>query len=467
MSRWNTWRDARSAVARVVLGLWIATAFWGCGSTSQVSPATRGGTPTDDLVVLVPGITATAMAERDTGRIAWGKGSRVFSPRDGGYALALPIGTGPDDPTSLEPAHVLEDLRIGPLRKPIYGPLLDALDASGWKRGRDLLAFPYDWRRDNLETVPRLAGWLAARAAERGHDASDPLPVSLVCQSNGSHLCRWLAKYGAISLEEAEALETAGRAPPGPPPEVVIERLVLIGTANGGALRNLREMDRGRNYVPLGLGRKWQPEVVFTFPSAFQDLAGYREDGRWFVSPSGEPLDTPLYDPRSWVEHGWSVFSPEVRERIEARGESGPGKIFGTEAERLAHLTRQLDRARRFRRQLRRDPPGYVAPAIHSVQNGYAATADRAVLVPTGDPDDPYELWFTEDPELHRRKELEALVSTPGDGHATLDSQLDLSPAEHAALRPPLYVTGTHFTLLHHPATNPAVIDALMEPGGP
>jgi hypothetical protein len=432
----------------VLLGLaaaWIAT-----GGTAGGAPEPHPGLTVP--VVLVPGVTGTALRERDGGAVLWGRGKNLVLPRDGGYRLALPLGTSPGAPTTLEPAFVLEKIRLGPLVKPIYGPLLRLLEARGLPRGdlaaphpgELLFAFAYDWRRSNVESAGRLAEQLAGLRRVRGEER---LRVRLLCQSGGAHICRWLAKYGAATLEQAE-----GGA--GPLPWLEIETLVLAGSANGGALRILRELDRGRSYLPPGLGRRLTPEVLFTFPSLFQDLVGYRED--LFLDEDGRPLAIDLFDPASWERHGWSVFAPRTREHLERRNRPD---VFGDEEDRRAYLARQLADARRFRRLLEQDPPGFVAPRLVLVANAYKPTAERAVVAPAGG---RRRLSFTGDRLIRRGGPLWPRATAPGDGHATVASQRALSPAELAALEgEPLYVPGDHFTLLHHPAARRRFVEVL------
>lgn len=413
-------------------------------------------------VILVPGVTGTALRNGETGKLVWGTGWRLFCPRDGGAGTALPLTPRGRATDPIEPAFVLEAIRLGPFKSAVYGPVLETLEAHGFRRGdlddprpgETLFTFAYDWRRDNTESAAELLDKL--RRLARVRDES-PLAVSLICQSNGSHLCRWLAKYGGATLEDAEAGA-------GPPADVRVETLVLVGTANGGALRIFREIHRGRTYVPfLDLGRDWLPEVLFTLPSLYQDLAGYQQD--WFVDVEGRPLDVDLYDARTWVEHGWSVFSEKARRRL--RKTNRP-ELYGTEAERIAFLERQLDRARRFRHLLERDPAGFVAPAIHSVQNDAVPTSDRAVLPGAQTPHIVPGVWFTGDRKLRRREELVDRISRPGDGHATVESQLTLSPKELEALvDEPLYVPGNHFSILLHPEALRRFVEATTTPTPP
>ena len=77
-----------------------------------------------------------------------------------------------------------------------------------------------------------------------------------MCQSNGERICRYLAKYGAATLEEAEAGRTA------PLPGIAIEKVLLVGTSNAGSLRILRELNRGRSYGTFSKAEVSREEVV-------------------------------------------------------------------------------------------------------------------------------------------------------------------------------------------------------------
>ena len=107
----------------------------------------------------------------------------------------------------------------------------------------------------------------AARGAER-------LDVHLLCQSNGGNICRYFAKYGTASLGEAET--AGGSFPEG----VRVEKVALVGTANGGSIRMLRELTDGRRVFAPVLGRWFSPETLFTFRSLFAELPDRAEQLR-------------------------------------------------------------------------------------------------------------------------------------------------------------------------------------------
>lgn len=386
-------------------------------------------------VVLVPGITGSFLADAESGEILWGRGVNLLTPHDHGNNLARPLSESGASP--LREAGVIGRMGIFRLiEKPIYGPVAQLLEENGYTRGDEvapaaggtIYMFGYDWRQDNVASARRLAELLEKVAAAHGRRE-----VDLICQSNGAHLCRWVMKFAGRSLEEAEAF------PGGPAFDgFAVRRLILVGSSNGGSLRILRELDRGRTYVPV-VGRRLEPEVLFTMPSVYQDLPAYHP--RPFLDEAGRPLPLDLYDPEVWLELELSIFGEDSRRRADLRPD-----LYGDAAARAAFLRTALGRARRFHGQLGRDLP-VGETRIFSIQNTYQQTPHAVVLrrPPGGQP----ELLFTGDPGLEHDPYLKALAAAPGDGHATVESQGHLSPQEKAALgAPPFYVSGEHFELI-------------------
>lgn len=404
-------------------------------------------------VVLVPGITGAKLRDAATGKLAWGNGARLVGPRDGAYGLARSLND-PAAGAELAADGVLEEIRLGFVKKEVYGPIARLLEAHGYRRGDlahpragdTLFLFAYDWRQDNEAAVAKLYRQLEELRRVRGDER---LAVDLVCQSNGAHLCRYLAKYGGASFAAA----AAGHG--GLPETLEVRKMILVGSSNGGSLRILQMLDRGRRYVALG--RKFQPEVLFTFPSLFQDLPSYLE--RYFVGPDGQELAVDLYDPVAWETYGWSIFDAAARRRTARR----PDLFGGPEAWR-AYLAATLERARLLHRLLASDPPGFDAPRTYLIQNPSDPTPERAVLERDGG---KWRLLFTGDRELARRPGLRERATARGDGHATVASQMHLSPRETAAIAaPPAYVEGDHFELILNPESLRRLLEFLHDDGG-
>lgn len=446
----------------VVLFAWLVV---GCGGyeTPIVAPLGPAEAAPRVPVVLVPGISGSVLRDVESGETIWGRGPEVLGPHDGGYGFAISLVDGAE-PRAVEAVEPIGELKLfgGLVKKPVYGPVLDTLASNGWTRGdlrapstdANLYAFAYDWRRDNLEAVGELLERLLALADARGATDDEPLQVDLICQSNGAHVCRYLNKYGDAPLDAA----LDGTAEP--PRRIHVRKLVLVGSSNGGSVRILREVHRGRRYVPL-IGRYMQPETLFTLPAILQDLPAFQE--RPFVDGRGRSLDVDLFDAETWRTYGFSVFTDEARKRMARRPD-----LFGTEDDRVAYLSRQLDRARKLHEALSRDTPTTTetySTAFYLLQSGYGPSPERAVLRAAQDSPGGHELLFTGDKELEDDPYLHYLVSSPGDGHATYDSQRALSPQEVDALAAPAYlVDGSHFEMILDPATLRRLVEFLRMP---
>ena len=440
-------------VGAVALVSWV-----GC---SQAPPpnlegvrATAGQTP----VIFVSGVTGVGFRDVATGKFVWGRGSDLISPHDRGYAIARPIVEGHGGP-ELEPAGAILSLKLlGLFRIDVYQPLVDLFEANGYQVGSldspepddGFFLFSYDWRQDNVASAQRLARQLEALRRVRRQDR---LKVVLICQSNGAHVCRYFTKYGDLNLEEAAA--GVARRTPG----LEVDKIVLVGASNGGSLRILREMTVGRKYVQA-IGRYWSPETLFTFRSLFQDLPVYSPD--LFVDERGVPMSVDLFKASSWQQFEWSIYSQDTQRQL---AKNKHPAWFGDRADRVAYLGEALDRAQRFHRLLGRDAPEIGATRYYLVTNTHMETSARAVLWRENG---HWQTLFAGDKKLKRRPDLEALITVPGDGHATAVSQRWLSPQERARVaRDPLDVDGGHRMVVLHPATLSYLLEILADEAEP
>lgn len=442
------WRQAAQPLFLLVV---LLAAACGPRAAPRILPE-RPAEPPTTPVIFVPGVTGVVLRDSATGEVAWGLGRNLLGPKDDGYSLALPVIREDPGLPVLEPVAPIEQIAIFGIRKPIYGPVRSLLTGAGYlegklespRTGETLFFFNYDWRRDLTESAGLLRRQLEELRRVQGRER---LEVDLICQSSGAHLCRYLAKYGAVPLAEAEA----GRLPA----TLSVRRLVLVGSSNGGSLRILRELDRGRRYVPL-IGRRMRPEVVFTYPALFQDLPVYRRD--LFLDAQGKPLDVDLFDPESWRRYGWSIYGKATASRLK---NSSP-RFLGSEEERDAYLRRVLSDARRFQELLRADASGFGETRVYVVGSADQLTPDRAVLVRERE---EWRMLFTGDRALRRNPVLHALATAEGDEHATLASQDWLSPQERAALAvPPRRVRGGHFEALLTEEVRRFLLETLLTP---
>lgn len=418
----------------------FALAATGCAAKRPpVNPELRDRTERNPIVV-IPGITGTQLLDRETGAVAWGRGRNLLVPRDRGYGSALPIDGSPPAKVAGDPVWGFRFLGAIPVR--VYGEIERWLTANGYVTGdldaptpdATLYFFPYDWRRGAAEAAGALRDALERLRDVHGGTGARPVRIDVLCQSNAAQIARYFVKYGGAPIEDAEA----GTARP--LEGVLFERVVFVGSAQSGSLRVLREMNRGRRYVPW-VGRKTFPEALFGFPSLYEALPLLDDDR--FIDASGTPVDASLADPGDWERYGWSVFDPKVATRVERAGRPD---LFGTLEDRRAFLAAQLDRARRLQRLLMRDVADFPPTKYHVVGSAYAPTTARAVLTRDGD---GWLTSFTDDRAVRRDAFLHGVAAAPGDGHATFESQVAMSPQEIAALAgPPWHVDRPHFKII-------------------
>jgi hypothetical protein len=159
------------------------------------------------------------------------------------------------------------------------------------------------------------------------------------------------------------------------------------------------------------------------------------------------------------VRYGWSLFDPRVARRLERRDRAD---LFGTEAERLRWLERTLDRARRLSAVMGSDPPDAPLPRYYLVQDGSLPTPDRAILVRERR---GWRTRYRDERPASSDPWLQSRATAPGDGHATIESLLWLSPAEAKALAAPIaWATGGHFSVILNPAAQRSILEFLAEP---
>ncbi len=427
------------------------------GVSAGEHPSSVGGhTP----VVFVSGVTGTKLRDSGSGELVWGSARQLFRPRDGGYRLVLPLALGGPHGLAHPQARYQASEPIWRLRllpgwtKEVYRPLLERLEGVGYRLGdlaapeptHDLFFFNYDWRFGNLDSVRLLDRQLEALNEARGGTA-----VDLVCQSNAAKICRWLAKYGSLDADAAEAGAVWRRG-------YRIRKLVLVGASNNGALRVLQLLIQGRNYVPL-VGRRMYPETFFSIRPLFEDLPAGRDD--LFFDENGKTLTVDLFDARNWAEYGWSIFGRAASERLRRKPRED---LFGDRQTRLDYLERRLRQARRIQLLLARDSDRFPDVRYYRLENASAPTIDRALLTrERGE----WRTHFLGDRRVNRDPAIKGLASAPGDGHAVLASQRGLSPQEISALAGTAMVAGGHFEAVIEPDGLDAILRFLMEPVAP
>ena len=388
-------------------------------------------------VIVIPGILGSRIVNQRTGEVVW---PSVFrSDVDG---LSLP--TRPDlanNRDELVAARIVEAARLAKIAPEVYvyHHLLRALeDYGGYREGdwdnppeggdRDTFyVFPYDWRRDNVESARLLVRRVEALKL---HLNRPDLRFNVVAHSMGGLVARYAAMYGDRDLPEAGAAPRPDWAGAG-----FVNKIFMFGTPNGGSMEALSVLLEGYS-VTEGLRRrvrllnKLSREDVMTVPSIYQ-LLPHAGQAR-FLDENLRPLELDLYDPAVWRRYGWTAANdPSFREayaRGVARGQESPTG-HGTLAELDAYFEAALARARRFHEAL--DAPAAARADAPVKLFAFGGDCEETLAAAVILRDEKAGRWVTltrprslKGPGGRRLSRAEVLraMYAPGDGRVTRDS---------------------------------------------
>lgn len=444
----------------IILHSTLLTLFAGCGARRTPdlerifapARARRDKLP----VIVIPGILGSQLMNRRTREVVWPSAFR--SSTDG---LSLP--TTPDlkaNRDELVAERIVETAKLARLAPDIYiyYELLNALRRFGDYRDGDwdnpppegdrdtFYVFPYDWRRDNVES----AQLLFRRIEELKRKLGRPdLRFNIIAHSMGGLVARYAAMYGEADLPDDDD------TPPQPTWAGAqhLNKIFMFGTPNEGTMEAFATLLEGYS-INEGLRRrvrlfnKLSREDAVTIPSIFQ-LLPHAETAR-FLDQRLAPLEVDFYDPQVWRKYKWSPLNDdEFRERYErgrVRDEDGePHRA--TLAELDAYFAVVLRRARRFHAALDADTPApsNVPVALYT----FGGDCEETLHAPVVLRDEKRGRWrtLTEPRELRdaatgrkiKRREVTRAMYEPGDGRVTRRSLLGERP--DAPRRSPLFDT--------------------------
>ena len=388
-------------------------------------------------LIVIPGVLGSQLVNYETSEVVW---PSLFRSSDDG--LSLPVT--PDlerNRDNLVPRKIVDTARLARLTPEvyIYHELLEALRKYGGYREGDwsdpgpegdrdtFYVFPYDWRRDNVETARDLVGRL--ETLKRKLNRPD-LRFNLVAHSMGGLVARYAAMYGDADLP-------ADGARPVPTWEGAahISRIVMFGTPNEGSADAFTTLHQGYSVTeglrrPIPLLNKLSREDIFTAPSVFQLLP--HGGAVRFLDENLAPLEVDLYDPEVWRRYQWSpVADPDYRERFvrgRTRGDNAPFR--GGTLELLdAYFAAVLRRAKRFHEAL--DAEGAGDPPVKLF--AFGGDCEDTLVAPVVLFDRKKGRWVTwTRPRAFQNsagrrfslKEVTAAMSAPGDGRVTRRSLL-------------------------------------------
>ncbi len=141
------------------------------------------------FVVFVPGYLGSKLRDKNTGEIVWVDFTSIpLNPLKWGDWLDNVFSKMVYPNDDLESAGMMDELIFVPpwAKQEHYGRLMEALGNMGYKEGKGLYTFAYDWRQDN-----RISAQQLGEAIEQWRVNHPRAKAWVIAHSNGGVVARW------------------------------------------------------------------------------------------------------------------------------------------------------------------------------------------------------------------------------------------------------------------------------------
>lgn len=318
-------------------------------------------------LILIPGILGSELVNKFSGEKVW------FSlRRSKDDDLKLPINASMSrNRDNLVPGDILRSIRFLFRSQDFYGNLVESLNKYGHYTEakfedppKDLsdkfFVFPYDWRRDNVETARLLVRKLAALRKATGQEG---IKFDIVAHSMGGLVARYAAMYGNRDLPNKNPKPDWGGSG-------YIGRIFMFGTPHEGSADSLQVLLEGYGAIQgvnLPFVRDLSPSEVFTMPAVFQLLP--RAGTPLFYDEDLKPIEVDIYDFKTWEKYRWSIYGDDAVYKTFSEAELARSEIY---------LANALERAKKFQTAL--SVPGIGPVKLFTFGSECVATLDGYVL---------------------------------------------------------------------------------------
>ena len=278
------------------------------GQTTTAPAPPSGKTP----IIIIPGLTGSELVNSKTGEEVWFRARRAKDDD-----LRLPISPNlsrnRDNLVSKDIIRKVEFFKVLPEIE-VYERLIDGLQTRGgyreanWNTAtRDdaqdtFYVFPYDWRRDNVESAQLLFRRIEALKRRLG---KPNLKFNVIAHSMGGLVARYAAMYGTADLSDTPRPTWAGAKH--------FDKIFLLGTPNDGSIMALDALLNGFSYIGGGLNLPFIQDIsrydVFTIPSIYQLLPN--KDALIAYDENLKPVAVDVYDPATWEKYNWAIWQDE------------------------------------------------------------------------------------------------------------------------------------------------------------
>lgn len=454
------WRAGRSFSFLTVLSALIFFQTAAAQTTSPSPLATPAASPKaaqtgKPPVIIIPGLVGSELINKSTDETVWFNIQR--SKTDD---LRLPISTNLKDNTdNLVPGDIIRNIKYLKFlpETEIYQSIAASLVIPGsYKEGNwdtpdaadfqdTYYVFPYDWRRDNVESARLLMQKINALKIKLKRP---DLKFNIVAHSMGGLVARYAAMYGDADLPGGTR-----RIVPTWTGAKSINKIFLVGTPNEGSVMSLSGLLNGYGITRINLPfvQSISKFDMFTIPAVYQ-LLPHRGTLRVY-DENLKPLQIDIYNPATWEKYGWAAYTdPKFVKEF----------TIQEQAQAKAYFRVVLNRARRFHEALNAGITAQKGVSMYILGSDCKPTLDGVIILR----DKKKDRWRTifdakdfkrSDGTKVSGKDLEDVLYTLGDGVVTQRSLLTSSlvgarmQGEYKAalpVRDTSFVCATHNVLL-------------------
>ena len=384
----------------------------------QTPAPTTGKAP----VIVIPGITGSTLYNSKTNKEVWFKVTRAKDDD-----IRLPMS--PDIAANrdlLEARDIIRSVKIASFLPEIeiYERLIYALETRGgyheakWDNPKKddyqdtFYVFPYDWRRDNVESARLLIKKIESLKAKL---KKPNLKFNIIAHSMGGLIARYAAMYGNADIPTGPLQPSWAGARD-------LDKIFLLGTPNDGSILALKALLEGHSVtsaIPIPIIQTFTRFDAFTAPALFELLP--TNGGLVVYDENFKPLHLNIYEPNTWDEYDWSIWKdPDFKSRYSSEEQASARPYF------MAVLAR----ARRFQEALRAYRNGNVPVSFYLIGGDCQPTPAAAVVLW----DEKNRRWDTmikarsftrTDGTRVSEEEVKAKLNAKGDGTVTLQSLVD------------------------------------------
>ncbi len=312
-------------------------------------------------VIIIHGFLGSNLINKKNGENIWGKFSGFeefwISPEKiRSLAISMEIGKPLNDLNdNTVPAGILDTVTVKMLgltfKKRAYLNLINVLQDGGFQPenfpmnpGKDyntLFQFAYDWRRDLQWNAARLYQFILKKRKymqdqyEKMYGIKNyDVQFDMIGHSMGGLVLRYYLRYGNADLP-----------PENTKPDITwagskyIDRVILLGTPNGGYLDTVLEMQKGFDMPPL------PPALLCTWPAYYQMMPTPSRRSVVYSDDRSKAVD--MFDIKVWQKMQLGLADPKQAAILKILL---PDVENEDERKRIAfdHLKKCLKRAKRF-----------------------------------------------------------------------------------------------------------------------